>query len=385
MFECHRYLQKCGRIVLAFSFAGLFCGSVLGEEPASKRPAQYQFESITISAASRDEPIRPFSLAHAVRYVDQGAVAWSGGRKCVACHTNGTYLQIRPALTPVLGKPQQAIRDFFVQQLGEMRAKPLSELKGGIRPTQVAYVAAGLAEWDTHVTGKLSKETRGALDLMFQVQSENGAWGNTRCWPPFESSDYQAATVAAMAIATAPGYYQALSPAHREQVKRLRQYFSDTPPAHDYARLLRLWVSTRLPGIMTADQQQETIELILKHQRPDGGWSMRTFATPEAWGNGSRAKKLRGEVEFKELPSDGHQTGLAVVVLRDAGVSAQDARLQKAIRWILSNQRESGRWWTRSLNTDTYHFITYSGTVYPLLALHKCGALPARKGERTPE
>ncbi len=47
-----------------------------------------------------------------------------------------------------------------------------------------------------------------------------------------------------------------------------------------------------------------------------------------------------------------------------------------AIAWLKSNQRESGRWWTRSLNTDSAHFITYSRTAYPLLALQMCDAMP---------
>jgi len=362
---------------LLVCLVSLSCLVAEGADP--EKAAQYRFESITIPAASQDEPITPFSLAKAVRYVDQGALAWSRERKCVSCHTNGTYLQMRPALTSVLGKPQEAIREFFVQQLAEMRSKPLAEMKSGLKPTEVAYVAAGLAEWDVHVTGKTSVATRDALDLMFQVQSANGAWGNVRCWPPFESSDYQAATVAAMAIATAPGYLQSLSPAHQAQRQRLLQYFKNTPPTHDYLRLLLLWVSTRLPGVMTEAEQQETIAMIFKHQRADGGWSVRTFATPESWGDGSRARKLRDEKQFKDPASDGHQTGLAIVVLREAGIAARDERLQKAVSWLLSNQRQSGRWWTRSLNTDTYHFITYSGTLYSLLALHKCGALPVAK------
>jgi len=358
-------------------FLFMVASSISAAEP--EHPAQYQFGTIEIPAATGDEPIAPFSLANAVRYVDQGALAWSGKHKCVSCHTNGTYLQMRPALTPLLGKPQEKIRDFFVEQLAEMRAKSLADLKGGIGPTQVAYVAAGLAEWDAHVTKQLSAETRNALDLMLQVQSKNGAWGNTKCWPPFESSDYQAATVAAMAIATAPGYSRSLSAVQQEQLQSLLTYFKKTPPPHDYARLLLLWVSTRLPGVMTGAERMKAVEMVFKHQQPDGGWSIRTFATPETWGSGGRAAKLRAEPEFKDPPSDGHQTGLVLLVLRDAGISAQDARLQKAVGWLLSNQRQSGRWWTRSLNTDTYHFITYSGTVYPLLALHKCNALPTKK------
>jgi squalene-hopene/tetraprenyl-beta-curcumene cyclase len=71
-------------------------------------------------------------------------------------------------------------------------------------------------------------------------------------------------------------------------------------------------------------------------------------------------------------------TGLAIIVLREAGVPADDDALQRGVRWLKANQRESGRWWTRSLNTDTFHYITYSGTAYPLLALALCKALPAR-------
>jgi squalene-hopene/tetraprenyl-beta-curcumene cyclase len=69
-------------------------------------------------------------------------------------------------------------------------------------------------------------------------------------------------------------------------------------------------------------------------------------------------------------------TGLAIIALRKAGIPASDPRIQRGISWILTNQRASGRWWTRSLNTDNWQFISYSSTVYPLLALAMCDALP---------
>ena len=116
--------------------------------------------------------------------------------------------------------------------------------------------------------------------------------------------------------------------------------------------------------------------MVSKHQRPDGGWSIRTFAVPEQWGEGNRAEKLRSEPEFANPPSDGHMTGLAIIALRKAGLASTDPQLQRGISWLLRNQRESGRWWTRSLNTDDWHFVTYSGTLYPLLALALCDALP---------
>ena len=89
----HRLCTWMSAVVSCFLL--LTAGTVSGAEP--EHPTQYQFGSIRIPAATGDEPIAPFSLANAVRYVDQGALAWSGKHKCVSCHTNGTYLQMRPA------------------------------------------------------------------------------------------------------------------------------------------------------------------------------------------------------------------------------------------------------------------------------------------------
>ena len=191
--------------------------------------------------------------------------------------------------------------------------------------------------------------------------------------------------MAAMAAATAPGWLGDLKDQKiQENVARLKNYLTNTKPPHDYARLLLLWTSTRMPSLIGGDRKQQLIETVWKKQQQDGGWSIRSFADPQQWGRGNRAEKLKAEPEFKNPPSDGHLTGLAVIALRDAGVSANDPRIQSAIKWLLANQRESGRWWTRSLNTNKFHFITYSGTAYPLLALSKCGALPQPTTSRSP-
>ncbi|MFQ5730911.1 MAG: hypothetical protein ACE5KM_03035 [Planctomycetaceae bacterium] len=344
------------------------------------REPQYKFGNITISAASAEEEERDsVSVKAAVAYIENGAKAWSGARKCVACHTNGSYMLLRPSLAKELGPPSKEMRAFFVARLRALQKKKRSYLRRSIRPTQVAYIAGGLAEWDKHVTGTLSKATDAALRLMLELQSKDGSQGNLTCWPPHESSSYHGATVAATAIATAPGWLKSLDSkqdaAVRERVDRLRKYLKTTPPPHDYARALLLWTATRDVGLIDEKRKQALLATLFKHQRTDGGWSIRTFAKPDAWGNGNRAKKLRDEPEFKDPPSDGHMTGLAVMVLRDAGVPAKDPRIRRGVRWLQRNQRRSGRWWTRSLNTDKFHFITYSGTLYPLAALAKCNAL----------
>ena len=178
-----------------------------------------------------------------------------------------------------------------------------------------------------------------------------------------------------MALATAPGYLESMNEQQTASYEKLVEYLKKTEPPHDYGRLL-LWTSTRIAHLLSPEEQAKLVQMILKHQRSDGGWSLRTFATPESWGSGNRAEKLRSEPEFENPRSDGHQTGLALIVLLEAGVAVDDPRIQRGVEWLKNNQRESGRWWTRSLNNDRFHFITYSGTVYPLLALAKAGALP---------
>ena len=342
---------------------------------------QYHFEQIMIPAASGSEPTRAeLSIPLATEYLENGAIAWSGERKCVSCHTNGTYMFTRPSLSPSLGPPSDITRTFFVAQMADLSQEPLSRMREGTRSASVIYIAAGLAEWDSHISRSLSAETEQALELMFRAQEENGTWASLDCWPPFESDAYHEATVAAMAAATAPGWLQKVSSSDNQTLKtgveRLKNYLKTTPPLHDYSRVLLLWANSRMRDLLASEQQQELIGILSRHQRDDGGWSIRTFAAPEAWGRGNRAEKLRAEPEFANPPSDGHMTGLAVIVLRSSGVAADDPGIQKGIAWLKSNQRESGRWWTRSLNTDSSHFITYSGTAYPLLALQMCDAMP---------
>ncbi len=383
-----QFLRQQARWACLAAIVTASVGVIQAQVPAGMMSApkkvidyQYRFAGIDIPVASVHEPTRSsLSLERALDYIEDGAEAWSKQSKCVSCHTTGTYMVIRPALTPYVGKPSVEMRDFFVEQFDQMRhlneSQP-QQLRSGIGPTQMAYIAGGLARWDAHVSHQLSSETEAALRFMFELQSEDGSWSNDHCWPPFESSAYQGATVAARAAAAAPGWLESLrDKSLLVPVQKMKTYLQQTRPPHDYARLLLLWVATRIPDLVDEQRRRELMEMIWKHQHPDGGWSLRDFATPDTWGDGSRAKKLRDEPEFQNPASDGHQTGLAVIVLRDAGVPAHDPRIQRAIRWLLSNQRQSGRWWTRSLNTDKWHFITYSGTCYPLLALAKSGALP---------
>lgn len=365
---------------------GIVCGTLLlcatganADDKKEENPPQYQFETITVLPASADEPkLQRVSVRKALDYLDQGALAWNGSRKCVTCHTNGTYMVVRPALSARAGLPRDEIRRHFLTSLEQFAQKKPEEQQESVAPAQAIYMAAGLAEWDAHITKKLSPETAQALALMFSLQRDSGTWGSLDCWPPYESSAFHLATVAAMAVGTAPGWLAGLEDEKlRAGVERLKAYLRTETPRQDYDRTLLLWAAARLPGLLEPDRKQQLIDMVLAKQNPDGGWSIRSFGAPGEWGRGNRAEKLRSEPELADPPSDGHQTGLALIVLRESGIAAADPRLQKGVNWLLANQRSSGRWWTRSLNTEKWHFITYSGTAFPLLALSLCDALPA--------
>jgi squalene-hopene/tetraprenyl-beta-curcumene cyclase len=328
---------------------------------------QYKSAAIQIPAAAENEPIRTeLSAANALDYLDRGAIAWQQERKCISCHTNGTYLLTRPMMASRIGTPNDAVRAFFEAQVDRLDA-------GEKLPAeQVVYLAAGLATDDAYVQKKLSDKTVRAIRHMFSIQNDQGAWKWPTCWPPLEDSEYHGATVAAMAVGTAPGLLDhADDPPIQKGVQNLRRYFAKNPPTSDYHRILLLWAECRLPGLTTPEQKQGLIDAARRAQRPDGGWSLRTLGT---WD--TRRERLDAEPDRDDPPSDGHATGLAIAVLREAQIPADHPQLIKGINWLKTNQRHTGRWWTRSLNNDRYNFITYSGTCYPLLALHACDQWP---------
>ena len=134
-----------------------------------------------------------------------------------------------------------------------------------------------------------------------------------------------------------------------------------------------LWASIRLDGIMTAEQRSETIARLREIQRPDGGWNLASLG---------RWDRRDGTPNHPEGDGDGYGTGLVVFVLRQAGVPATDPALRRGVAWLLSHQRASGGWYTRSVNNDRFHFIANAGTAFAVLALQSCDAIATGSSPR---
>ena len=126
---------------------------------------QYQSPDITVPAASAGEAVlKQFSLAKADDYLEKGALAWTRKRGCVTCHTTGTYMQIRPELTSVLGKPTEEIRDLLTGELAELQKMKHADLLKKTKHAEIIYAAEGMAQWERRLTGTMSAETQAAME-----------------------------------------------------------------------------------------------------------------------------------------------------------------------------------------------------------------------------
>lgn len=323
-------------------------------------------EPITLKSAvdpgpnKKDEALRKaYSLDEAVKFLDSASLTWQKKRQCFTCHTNFAYLYARP-LVDADNEAHREVRRFAEELVTERWEK-----SGPRWDAEVVASGAALAFNDAATTKKLHEVTRTALDRMWKVQKPDGGFNWLKCdWPPMESDDHYGATLAAIAAGVAPEKYAESEPA-KAGLARLKGYLAANPGPTAHHRAMVLWASTYYDGWLSAEQKQATIDELLKLQKADGGWCVATL------GDWKRKDNTEQDLES----SDGYATGFAIYVLRRAGLPADDARLAKGIAWLKANQRESGRWFTRSLYKDSTHFLSHAGTAFAIMALAECGQL----------
>ena len=329
---------------------------------AGESDKQYQepltLENVVPPGRNRpDEPlIKEFSMQEAVRFLDSAALTWQKQRKCFSCHSNYAFLMTRPAITHDVPAHKQ------IREAAEYLA--MHPRKTGYQATEAVMVASVLAQNDAATTGKLHPATRFALDRIWEFQREDGGWR----WlddnePPSEIEEHYGVTMAAIGVGVAPDDY-AQTPAAQKGLEKIRNYFRANPPKNMHHRAMKMLASLHIEGIMTNAERKQVVDDLFALQKPNGGWNLATL--------GNNWKRSDGTPQDYET-SDGYGTGFVIYALRTAGIPADDPRIQKGIQWLKNHQRASGRWFTRSMDKDSRHYITHSGTAYAILALAKCG------------
>jgi squalene-hopene/tetraprenyl-beta-curcumene cyclase len=333
-----------------------------------------------------------WSPAKAASYLDRRATWWSSwpkaayehGTFCVSCHTATPFSLGRAALRGPLSesaassneqklldsvtKRVRAWRDVDPFYTDQARGLPKTSESRGTESILNALILV----WRDAPTGRLSADARLAFDNMWALQLKAADMKGTWAWlqfhnAPFEGdSQFYGSSLAALAIGSAPGGYQS-EPEIQSGVKLLSAWLVKNMSAQTpLDRVVLLWASTKLNGLLTRDQQNQIVEETLAKQRDDGGFSMSQLIG--AW--------KRHDNTPLDTSSDGYSTGLIAFALEQVGEPKAQAPLNRALAWLSRNQIESdGRWPAVSLNnnravlSDTGLFMSDAATAYAVLAL----------------
>lgn len=312
---------------------------------------------------------------------------------CFSCHTAVPYALARPALRAMLGESAPAAPEQ--QLMGDVRRRV--RLWGETTPFYTdqyvgpgksaeslgseAVLSALMLAWDDARTGRLSADTLTAFDHMWAQQHTSGNSPGAWSWLDFDLSPWESAAVdaqyygaalAAMAVGMALENYQS-RPQIQNSLRLLRDYLAREYPAQSlHHRLILLWASMRLPGVLDSERRQSLVAEVLRAQNSDGGWSLSALMT----------KSPKGKLSYPE--SDGYATGLVTLVLGQTAMPGAAPQVQRGLTWLTRNQQGHGGFWVRgqegfwvarSLNkwrapwSDVGRFMSDAATAYAVLAL----------------
>ena len=215
--------------------------------------------------------------------------------------------------------------------------------------------------------------TREALRHLWATQRvdgpEQGSWNwlefGQQPWESGEVRYYFGATLAAIAVGTAPGYLEAKDdPKLGQSLDRLRRYIrARTDQQHLHNLIWTLWASTAVDGLLTASEQRRISDAIFEKQQENGGWSLASLVDCQRRDGTPRTPVLMVTPRAWPCPCSG------------AGLSENHPGVAKGLAWLAANQQETGAWAGHSLNkkrdphTHIGKFMSDAATAFAVLAL----------------
>ncbi len=334
------------------------------------------------------------------KYLDERQKAWfafsSADRgegetrtSCVSCHTVIPYVLARPVRRKLAGAKIAAEQEEKLLAQTRMRVEnwkgldseafglfyDSSDRKKKESWGTEAVLNTVILAFDDRIQGRSypSAWTKQAFSNLWQTQVQTGDDKGSWDWLDFnmgpwewKEAGYFGASLAAIAVGTAPGYYTSgTDPDTDARVILLRDYLQDGFQRQNlHNRIWVLWASIKVEGILSKAEQKELIDQLFGQQHDDGGWSLPSLGT---W--------VRSDGTAQESESDGYATGLVLHVLQIAGVPKDDVKIAKGLAWLTSNQSEMGEWRGVSVNkkrdpvSHSGKFMYDAATAFAVLAL----------------
>lgn len=331
-------------------------------------------------------------------YLDARATEWlesrvsnrGNGTSCVACHTGLPYALSRPLLRRALNEkmPSDAEKQLIagvrkrVQNWTEIKLYYESSQKKiqQSRGTESILNALILANFDAqNGNEQVSNETKAAFVRMWEEQVKTGPSTGAWHWlafglEPWESevAQYFGASLAAVAVGTAPGGYSD-DASIQAFLTKLRKYLKDRFEAQSlHNRLTAMWADSKIGGVLSKLQKKQLVLKLISQQNEDGGWALSDL----------------GDWRIESVKSDGYATGLVAYVMMESGVRRTDEAVSRALSWLASSQIHQdgplkGSWPARSANKERHphddnkfkafvgKFMYDAAAAYSVLALTK--------------
>ncbi len=370
-----------------------------------------QTQPIALQNALVEKPT--WNPSGAAKYLDERMDAWfaspitklrtgSGETTCVSCHTTVPYVLARPALRRVMNVQNETAQEFQIVEEVRRRVETYGthEVPYALNAEKIRdslgteavlnfLILANADFWQRRQDPSASTEK--ALEQLWKTQEIDGSWE----WfdfglEPFEAIDarYYGASLAALAIGTAPGVFERETTATRIGIDRLGSYLQETYGQQNlFNRVHALLASTRFKDLLKPSNRELLIEDLRRKQRHDGGWSLDTLG-PWRWNETAPPFKAPGTLNKSLLnESDGYATGLIVYALLEADISVHDPLMKNGLAWLRVNQGSVQidqhtwtAWRAYSVNFDREHggergetlrrlFMSDSATAFATLAL----------------
>lgn len=272
----------------------------------------------TVAAPARDDIRKAVQRSMPLLRKAASSMLTDGG--CVACHA-------QPMTAMAIGVARD--RGIHIDPPDEYTSQVLARLSADLTGLIQGQDRGGFP--DTHLFGGMmmaslrmpvSRSTDALVHYLAAKQRREGNWaGLGAIRPPVGDGNFSRT---AMGIRTLAAY---ATPARKSEfakrVERAAEWLATENPVSTEDRVMQLlglkWASAH------EKRRQTLARELIAMQRSDGGWAQ----TPH-------------------LTSDAYATGQVLYTLREIGVPATDAVIQRGAAFLLRTQREDGTWHVKS-------------------------------------